>query len=74
MSHNCILLKNFECRNVDSCGVAAACSKNWVKWANLGIFCYFLLGDVEKCELTTNHVMMVSKSMKTNASFYRAKL
>ena len=45
-------------------------NQNWVKWANLGIFCYFLLGDVEKCELTTNYVMMVSKNMKTNASFY----
>ena len=69
MSHNCILLKIFECR-LDNCGKAAARSKNRVKWANFGMFCYFLLGDVEKFELTTNHVMMVSISMKTNAGFY----
>ena len=49
-------------------------NQNWVKWANLGIFCHFLLGDVEKCELTTNYVMMVSKNMKTSAIFYGVKL
>ena len=26
--------------NVDSRGEAAAPDKNWVKWANLGIFCW----------------------------------
>ena len=71
MSHNCILRKIL---NIDSCGEAAARSKNWVKWANLGILCYFMSGGVERCELPTNYVMMVSKNMKTNANFYRAKL
>ena len=46
----------------------------WEKWARLSLFCYFLLGGVEKCELSTDYVIMVSKNMKTNASFYRAKL
>ena len=31
--------------------VASPCLRqNWVKWENLGIFCYFLLGAVEKCD------------------------
>ena len=58
MSHNVSIL------NVNSCGEAAARSKNWVKWANLGIFCYFLPGDAEKCELTTNYVIKVSEKHK----------
>ena len=37
-------------------------------------FAFFFAGRLEKCELTTNYVIMVSKNMKTNASFYRAKL
>ena len=71
MSHNCIFWKIL---NVDSRGEAAAPSKNLVKWANSGIFCYFLLGGVEIFELTTNYVIMISKNMKTNASFYRARI
>ena len=68
MSHNCILLKNFECRQL------WRGRSSQQKLGKMGKFRHFLLGDVEKCELTTNHVMMVSKSMKANASFYRAKL
>ena len=37
MSQICTLLKIL---NVDSCGKTSACSKHWVKWANLGIFCW----------------------------------
>ena len=52
--------------NVDSRGEATAPSKNWVKWANLGIFLLFLAGRCGKCEITTNYVIVVPKEMKTN--------
>ena len=44
------------------------------KWARLSLFCYFLLRGVEKCELSIDYVIMISKNMKTNASFYRARI
>ena len=71
MSHNCILLKDFECSQLWRGGSSQQ------KLGEIGKFRHFfnfLLEDVEKCELTTCYVMMVPKNMKTNASFYRTKL
>ena len=67
MSHNRILLKNFECRQ------PWRGHSSQQELGKMGKFRHFLLGGVEKCELTTNYVIMASKNMKTNASFYRAK-